>query len=306
VDYEDGKKKVLVYGINGVQGGAVARRLLGAGHAVRGLLRDERRADALRGEGVEPAFGDLSDPKSLREATEDCDAVFLVLPLEYDREKVLAWTTNAIDAAGATGVERLVFNTSGRVPPEPTDVAAFEVKREAEAYLEESAVPHVILRPPFYMENFEVPWVVSGIAYGGVVAYPIPRQVKVSWLSVDDMAAVSAEALFRPELSGFALDVGGPQTLDGDGVAAAFSRALGREVQYQGIPPNEFEAGLRNAVGEAAAADIAAVYRWMGENKDSRLFISDPGEIRERFQVEPMDLEKWASRRPWAGSPLGR
>ena len=85
-----------------------------------------------------------------------------MLPLEYDRKKVLAWTTNAIDAAG---VERLVFNTSGRVlPEEPTNVAAFEVKREAEAYLEESAVPHVVLRPPFYMENFEAPWVVSDIA----------------------------------------------------------------------------------------------------------------------------------------------
>jgi hypothetical protein len=26
--------------------------------------------------------------------------------------------------------------------------------------------------------------------------------------------------------------------------------------------------------------------------EDSRLFVSDPGEIRERFQAEPMDLEK--------------
>ena len=304
MEQEDGKKKVLVYGVNGVQGGAVARRLLEAGHAVRGLVRDERRVDALGGEGVEPAVGDLSDPKSLREATEGCDAVFLVLPLEYDREKVLAWMKNAIDAAGATGVDRLVFNTSGRVPPEPTDVAAFEVKREAEAYLEESAVPHVVLRPPLYMENFEAPWVASGMADVGVVAYPIPRQVKVSWLSVSDMADLCAEALFRPELSSIALDVGGPEALDGEGVAAAFSRALGREVRYQAIPPDEFEADLRDAIGEAAAADIAAVYRWMAENEDSRLFVSNPGEIRKRFQVEPMDLEEWASRREWAGPAI--
>ena len=31
VEHEDGKKKVLVYGVNGVQGRAVARRLLGPG-----------------------------------------------------------------------------------------------------------------------------------------------------------------------------------------------------------------------------------------------------------------------------------
>jgi hypothetical protein len=37
------------------------------------------------------------------------------------------------------------------------------------------------------------------------------------------------------------------------------------------------------------------------ENEDSPLFISDLGEIRGRFQIEPMDLEEWASRRQWAG-----
>lgn len=42
MNHEDGKKMVLVYGANGVQGGAVARCLLEAGHAVRGLVRDKR------------------------------------------------------------------------------------------------------------------------------------------------------------------------------------------------------------------------------------------------------------------------
>jgi hypothetical protein len=88
---------------------------------------------------------------------------------------------------------------------------------------------------------------------------------------------------------------------DGDGVATAFSWALGRKVRYQAIPPDKFEANLRATVGEAVAADIVAVYRWMAENEDSPLFISDLGEIRGRFQVEPMDLEEWASRRQWAG-----
>jgi len=79
VERKAGKKEVLVYGASGVQGGAVARLLLEAGHAVGGLVRDER------GAGASPVFGDLSDPKSLRGATNGCDAVFLALPLEYDR-----------------------------------------------------------------------------------------------------------------------------------------------------------------------------------------------------------------------------
>lgn len=46
---EGGKKEMLDYGANGVQGSAVARRLLEAGHAVRGLVRDDRGAGVLRG-----------------------------------------------------------------------------------------------------------------------------------------------------------------------------------------------------------------------------------------------------------------
>jgi hypothetical protein len=57
---------------------------------------------------------------------------------------------------------------------------------------------------------------------------------------------------------------------DGDGVATAFSWALGRKVRYQAIPPDKFEANLRATVGEAVAADIVAVYRWMPRTRTRR------------------------------------
>ena len=115
--------KVLVYAATGAQGGAVIQRLLPLGREVRGLVRDGRGADTLRTLGAEPVFGDLSDPASLKAASESAAAVFLVLPLEFDPKKVVGWGLNAIDAAREAGVGRLVFNTSTRVPPEATDVA---------------------------------------------------------------------------------------------------------------------------------------------------------------------------------------
>lgn len=291
----NGGEKVLVYGAAGVQGGAVVRHLLSSGHAVRGLVRDERGAQALREAGAEPAFGDLSDPAGLRRASEGVEAVFLVLPLEYDREKVVGWGRAAIDAAGEAGVGRVVFNTSTRVPPQETGVAGFEAKREVEAYLRESGVPHVVLRPAFYMENLAAPWAAATIAREGVVAYPVPRRLRASWISADDMAALSAEALFRPGLPGATLDVGGPEALDGDGVAGALSRALGREVRYHHIPPDEFERGLRGAVGETAAEGIAAMYRWMAENEDAGLFEADARAVLEKLPVGLAGLEEWAA-----------
>ena len=171
---------------------------------------------------------------------------------------------------------------------------ASRLSGRVEAYLRESGVPHVILRPAFYMENLAAPWAAAAIARDGVVAYPVPRRLRASWISADDMAVLSAEALFRPGLASATLDVGGPEALDGDGVAGAFSRALGCEVRYHPIPPEKFERGLREAVGETAAREIAAMYRWMAENEDSGLFEADAQAVLEKLPVKLTAMEEGA------------
>lgn len=106
------RMKVLVYGANGAQGGAVVRRLLEAGHSVRGI---PRRADA-GGSGVEMVRGDMGDIESLKRASEEVDAVFLVTPALHYAEEGFEYGRNAIDAAKAAGVGHFVFNASTPTP----------------------------------------------------------------------------------------------------------------------------------------------------------------------------------------------
>lgn len=67
--------KVFVTGATGVTGRSVVRTLLGAGHAVVGLARDDAKAAALDFAGVQTVRAQIFDGDSLASAFEGCSVV---------------------------------------------------------------------------------------------------------------------------------------------------------------------------------------------------------------------------------------
>ena len=296
----DPSTRTLVYGATGAQGGAVLRALLQRGHPATGLARDEAEADALRAAGAEAALADFDDADSLRRASDGVGRVFLSVPLGLPTATVREYGRRAIDAAREGGVGLVVFNTSTRIPEAPTAVDAFEEKREVERALFESGVPAVSLRPTFYYGNFAGPWTAPGIVREGTVAYPVPADVEASWLSWEDAASFAVAALARPALAGQAIDIGGPEVLDGPAVAERFTRALGCEIGYVHVPADAFEKGLAEALGPEAARSVAAMYRWMAEDGGDGLFTADADALRETFGVgRLLRLQEWVERQDW-------
>src|SRR5260370_16231784 len=83
-------RTILITGVTGQQGGAVAQALKGAGFQLRGLTRkpESERAAALARQGIDIVKGDLDDEATLRRALGG------------------AWGVFGMQNAGEAGVER--------------------------------------------------------------------------------------------------------------------------------------------------------------------------------------------------------
>jgi dihydroflavonol-4-reductase len=110
----------LVTGATGKVGHATVRALLAAGHDVRALVRDPRRAQGVVPDGAELVPGDVTDPASLDAAAQGRDVVFnaMGLPEQWLTDEAMFERVNArgsenvASAAKRAGVRRLVHTST--------------------------------------------------------------------------------------------------------------------------------------------------------------------------------------------------
>jgi dihydroflavonol-4-reductase len=130
-------KPVLVTGASGFLGWHVARLLLERGYRVRAFVRPQSRVPDL---SVDVVPGDLRERDSVMRAVEGCALVFHVAadyrlwaryPSELYRSNVEG-TRHVLEAAGRTGVERIVYTSTvgciGMPGDEDTPVSLEEMK----------------------------------------------------------------------------------------------------------------------------------------------------------------------------------
>ena len=243
---------ILVTGATGKQGGAALKHLLDKGFRVRALVRDPQKpeAQALAERGVELAQGNLNEAASVEQALNGVYGVFSVqglregIPAEVQQGVALA------QAAKKAGVQHFVYSSVGSAHKE-TGIPHFDSKFSIEEEVRRLDLPYTIVRPVFFMDNWE--WSRQAIL-GGTLAQPLTPDTRLQQVATEDIGGVAALAFAKPsEWLGRAVDLAGDE-LTLTELAAVFSRVIGRPVQYQQIPIDQFR--------QRAGDEDTIMYQW--------------------------------------------
>jgi uncharacterized protein YbjT (DUF2867 family) len=247
---------ILVSGATGQQGGTVARNLLERGFAVRALTRDTEKAAAreLADLGAEVVGGDLEDRASIDNVLDGVYGVFSVQTFfEAGVESEVRQGVQLADAAKEAGVGHLVYSSVGSAHRE-TGIPHFESKWEVEEHVRGSGVPYTVLRPVFFMQNWEY---MREPVLGGMLPQPLDPDKPFQMLDANDIGVFAAMAFEDPDRwIGREVDLAGDEMTMPE-IADTFSRVIGRQVDYFQSPWDQFE--------EQMGEENTVMYRWFND-----------------------------------------
>jgi uncharacterized protein YbjT (DUF2867 family) len=282
--------EVLVAGATGQQGGAVADRLLSGDHGdfeVHALSRspESDACQLLAEQGATIVEGDLGEKDTLRPAVEDVDAVFCVTQFfTAGHEGEVEHGTNLAEVAADVGVEHFVFSSVGGAERD-TSIPHFDSKYEVEERIRDLGLPATIIRPVFFMQNFEGQ---REDITDGTLALPLVEDVSVQIVNVDDIGGLAAEALANPdEYEGRAIELAGDEgTLEE--MARVFTEVTGTDVEAQHVPID----AARKQMGE----EYAVMFEWFNEHG----YEADIDALGREHDIDLSSLEEYLREYGWA------
>src|SRR5215203_5192129 len=252
----NGGRLILVSGATGQQGGAVVRNLLERGFGVRALTRDPAKPAGreLADLGAEVVSGDLEDRASIEHVLQDVHGVFSVQQFfEAGYEGEVRQGVQLADAAKAAGVDHYVYSSVGSAHRE-TGIPHFESKWEVEEHVRASGVPYTVLRPVFFMQNWEF---MREPILGGTLPQPLDPDKPFQMIDADDIGVFAAMAFEDPETwIGREVDIAGDELTMLE-IAGTFSRVIGRNVDYFQVQWDGFE--------EQMGEEYTIMYRWFDD-----------------------------------------
>ena len=275
-------KKVLITGITGQQGGALARHLLNQKDKLFGLTRNKNseKSKALTSKGVSIIESDLDNPSSYESHLDNMDAVFLVQSFEQGKENEIIQGKKFIDRVKSKNVKHFIYSSVLGADLE-TGVPHFESKFELENHIKSSGIEYTILRPASFNENFLNPEITKRLEKGKLVM-PLNKSVTQQFISTDDVGKIAAKVITNPKVyknKVLSLATDEKQITE---VAKLFGAAMNKEIKYQKLP------GLitRLIMGK----DLYKMFKYM--NKNDFVVLKDIEPIKQEFEGLG-NLENW-------------
>lgn len=285
---------VVVTGVTGRQGGAVARHLLAEGWRVRGVTRSpaSRAAQDVAGLGVELVHADMADRHRMTAVCEGAHGVFSVQnPMISGEQGERVQGCNVLDAAADAGVVHVVYGSAG--PGEPSSgVAAWDVKLEIAEHARARGLPLTVLRPMAFMELMTDKDLYPPVAAWHLMPRLVGADRPIPWLAADDLGAIAARAFADPGSY-----VGRDLALAADQRTLSECRGIWRRVT--GRNPRRFPMPLW-LFEKFVGPDLTRMWRWLATHHVD----VDPTETREHHPAAAT-VEQFLRRRTRHGRSPG-
>lgn len=216
--------RIFVTGATGTVGRQVVEHLLIAGADVRALTR--RPENAGLPAAVEVVGGDLENPESLVPAFDGVDRMYLLATGD---------TPQIVDLAKQAGVRRIVVLSSASAGFESDPGGEFH--RAVERAVADSGPEWTHVRPGMFAGNL-LDWA-DAIRTEGVVKAPYDA-ARQSPVHEFDIAAVATTALVSDGHHGKIYTLSGPEALTKTELVAAISKAIGRDIRFEELTPEQW------------------------------------------------------------------
>jgi uncharacterized protein YbjT (DUF2867 family) len=231
---------ILIAGGTGRLGSVLAARLSGRGLAVRVLTRAPARASHHAALGIDVVTGDVRDRASLALAVRDADVVVSAIhgftgprgtsPATIDYQG----NVNLIDAARAAGAHLVLMSVVGTAADSPMEL--FRMKHAAEQHLQAGDGCWTIVRATAFMELWIEVLGKTAARSGRPVVFGRGDN-PINFVSVMDVAGLLEQAVTDPATRGRILEIGGPDNVTFNQLAAAIQQAAGRTAAPRHVPP---------------------------------------------------------------------
>lgn len=187
---------IVVTTPTGNTGRRIAEQLIAAGEQVAVLVRDPNKLTDVIRQNATVYQGSVDNPEALVQATQNAEALYLVVPYNFGATNLRQWQRQvgeAVATAIATHSIPYVVNLSSNGAHLPDGMGPISGLHAVEQALNAVATNVVHLRPGFFMENYLMQ--LDAIRTTHQVFMPIADGRRLAMIATQDIADVATKLL---------------------------------------------------------------------------------------------------------------